>query len=322
MPSWQTLATLWMRNVIRSHNIAPAMRPNIWVLGARPRTLPAALAPVIAGVASVPMMTRQSDWSSVQERWPMVVLCAVISLALQIGVNYANDYSDGIRGTDDDRVGPTRLVASGLASPKAVRNAAVISLGLAALAGLVAIWWTGHWWLLLVGLAAIAAAWFYTGGPKPYGYAGLGEVFVFVFFGLVATVGTAYLICDEMPATAWFAAIAVGTLATGLLVVNNLRDLQTDRETGKHTLATRIGDRATRMFYSMLIIVAGLAVVAFASITTWFALVALLGLIPLIKPLIGLWRGASGKGLLPALQATGIAELLVSIGLLLGVLIG
>ena len=184
--------------------------------------------------------------------WWRVAAALLVSLALQVGVNYANDYSDGVRGTDDVRVGPTRLVASGLASPAAVKRAALASFAVAAVAGL-AIALSTSLLLLLVGAAAIAAGWFYTGGPKPYGYLGLGEVFVFVFFGLVATAGTTYAANESVTALSLVMGSAVGALACALLVINNLRDIPTDREVGKKTLAVRLGERRTRWFYVALV---------------------------------------------------------------------
>ncbi|MEY4174892.1 MAG: 1,4-dihydroxy-2-naphthoate octaprenyltransferase, partial [Actinomycetota bacterium] len=213
---------------------------NKWIVGARPRTLPAAVVPVALGAAAAVGEGHPVWWRA--------LLALVVSLALQVGVNYANDYSDGVRGTDDQRVGPVRLVASGLASAGAVKRAALLAFGVAAVAGLVLAAVTS-WWLLAVGAAAILAGWFYTGGPKPYGYLGLGEVFVFVFFGLVATVGTTYVVSERVNTVAWLAGCVAGCLACALLVVNNLRDIPTDREVGKRTLAVRLGDRATRHFY-------------------------------------------------------------------------
>ncbi|RMB58217.1 1,4-dihydroxy-2-naphthoate polyprenyltransferase [Tessaracoccus antarcticus] len=292
---------------------------SVWMAGARPRTLPAALAPILAGIASA-LAVSQAPLTG--RFWGIAALCFVVALALQVGVNYANDYSDGIRGTDDDRVGPTRLVASGLASPAAVKGAAFASFGVAAVAGLVVVLLTGHWWLLAIGAAAIVAAWFYTGGSHPYGYLGLGEVFVFVFFGLVATVGTTYVLLDRAPAWSWVAAVAIGSLASALLVVNNLRDVETDRRSGKRTLATKLGDGSTRWFYVALVAVAVGGVVVFASLTTWWALVALLAFGVLVLPIRDLLMGARGRALIGTLQATGMAELGVGLGLLVGVFIG
>ncbi|HJE51293.1 MAG TPA: 1,4-dihydroxy-2-naphthoate polyprenyltransferase, partial [Tessaracoccus flavescens] len=241
---------------------------SIWVAGARPRTLPAALAPILAGAASAAALDRY--------HWGIALLCLVVSLALQVGVNYANDYSDGIRGTDDDRVGPTRIVASGQASAKSVKYAAFAAFGVAGLAGLGVLALSGQWWLLIIGALCILAAWYYTGGKKPYGYLGLGELMVFVFFGLVATVGTAYVISGSAPLHAWLAGTAVGALASAILVANNVRDIATDRVSGKMTLPARLGDRNARYFYAGLCALAVVGVVGFAALTTWWALLALI----------------------------------------------
>lgn len=291
---------------------------SAWVAGARPATLPASLAPVLAGLAAAASLEMGPD-PFAGTRWVVLLLAAVIALMLQVGVNYANDYSDGIRGTDDRRVGPTRLVAGSLAEPRTVKWAAFASFGVAAVAGLVAVALTGHWWLLVVGVACILAAWFYTGGKKPYGYLGLGEVMVFIFFGLVATVGTTYLLSDRAPGAAWAAAISIGSLSCALLVTNNLRDLGQDAAVGKRTLATRLGDRGTRLFYLGLVAVATLGVVVFAALTTWYALIALLGVLILAAPLRDLLAGASGRNLIPMLKATSLAELGLALGLLVGV---
>jgi 1,4-dihydroxy-2-naphthoate octaprenyltransferase len=242
-----------------------------------------------------------------------------VSVSLQVGVNYANDYSDGVRGTDDVRVGPTRLVASGLASASAVKKAAFASFGVAAIAGL-AIALSTSLVLLLVGVAAIAAGWFYTGGPKPYGYLGLGEVFVFVFFGLVATAGTTYAAIESVTALSIIMGCAVGSLACALLVINNLRDIPTDREVGKRTLAVRLGDQRTRWFYVVLIALA----FALCGVGAFWRVPVLLGLlaVPLaIGPVRAVLGGAAGRNLIPVLGATGRLQLawglLVTIGLVL-----
>jgi 1,4-dihydroxy-2-naphthoate octaprenyltransferase len=221
------------RNEVRHAQKATVTFVNRWIIGARPRTLPAAVVPVAIGAGAAV--------GGPSPVWWRVVPALVVSLALQIGVNYSNDYSDGIRGTDDVRVGPTRLVAGGLATPASVKRAAFAAFGVAAVAGLVLAIATS-WWLIVVGLAAMLAAWGYTGGPKPYGYLGLGELFVFVFFGLVATVGTTFAVIEGFPAHAWVAGCTAGFLACALLVVNNLRDIPTDRASGKRTLAVRLGD--------------------------------------------------------------------------------
>lgn len=284
---------------------------SIWVAGARPRTLPAAVAPILAGAASAAALGRY--------HWGIAALCMVVALALQVGVNYANDYSDGVRGTDDDRVGPTRLTAFGLAAPGAVKRAAFLSFGVAAVAGLAIVALSGHWWLLILGALCIVAAWFYTGGKRPYGYLGLGEVMVFVFFGLVATVGTTYVIADAAPLHAWLAGAAVGALASGILVANNLRDIPTDRLTGKMTLPVRLGDRNTRLFYLALAVLTVAAVIGFAALTSWWALVALLAIGLLIEPLRRVLGGANGRGLIPVIQSTGFAEIGIGLGLLVGI---
>jgi 1,4-dihydroxy-2-naphthoate octaprenyltransferase len=241
--------------------------------------------------------------------WWKALLALGVSLALQVAVNYANDYSDGVRGTDADRVGPMRLVGSGAASPGAVKRAAFLAFGVAGVAGLV-LAATTAWWLVAVGLLCVLAAWFYTGGSKPYGYLGLGEVMVFVFFGLVAVVGTTYVQTETWEWAALYAAVGVGTLACAILVANNLRDIPTDVVAGKRTLAVVLGDRRTRVLYLLLVVVAAAAVVAVALVTSWCALVGLLFLVlaaPAVRTVLG---GATGPGLIPVLQQTGLAELL------------
>jgi 1,4-dihydroxy-2-naphthoate octaprenyltransferase len=285
---------------------------NRWITGARPRTLPAAVVPVAGGAAAAVGEPADVVW------W-RVAAALIVSLSLQVGVNYANDYSDGVRGTDDVRVGPTRLVASGLASASAVKKAAFASFGVAAIAGL-AIALSTSLVLLLVGVAAIAAGWFYTGGPKPYGYLGLGEVFVFVFFGLVATAGTTYAAIESVTALSIIMGCAVGSLACALLVINNLRDIPTDREVGKRTLAVRLGDQRTRWFYVVLIALA----FALCGVGAFWRVPVLLGLlaVPLaIGPVRAVLGGAAGRNLIPVLGATGRLQLawglLVTIGLVL-----
>ena len=284
----------------------------MWIAGARPRTLPAAVVPVAVGAA---VAIDASRWSAVS--WAGVLLALLVSLFLQIGVNYANDYSDGIRGTDDVRVGPLRLVASGSASPSQVRAAALLSLGLAALAGLLLALMTS-WWLIAVGLSALLAAWGYTGGPKPYGYLGLGEIFVFVFFGLVATVGTTFVAIEELPWRSWVAGTGVGALACALLVVNNLRDLPTDAEVGKKTLAVRLGDRATRIFYVSLV---GLSCLTALGMRDVGALIALWVVGPALPVIKRIQQGASGGELIPVLGATGRLQLMFGVLLSAGLVI-
>ena len=271
-----------------------------WVAGARPRTLPAAIAPVVAGTG----VAAYADGAV----WWKAALALVVSLALQVGVNYANDYSDGVRGTDDDRVGPMRLVGSGRAAPGSVKRAAFLAFGVAGLAGL-ALAATTDWWLVAVGLACIVAAWFYTGGEHPYGYLALGEVMVFVFFGLVAVVGTTYVQTGDLEEAAVYAAVGVGALACAILVVNNLRDVPTDTVAGKRTLAVRLGEERTRLLYLLLVLAAAVAVVAVAAATTWTALLGLGFLVPALRAVRTVLTGASGAALVPVLQQTGTAEL-------------
>jgi 1,4-dihydroxy-2-naphthoate octaprenyltransferase len=284
-----------------------------WFAGARPRTLPAAVSPVLAGTG-----VAVYDDAAV---WWKALLALVVALALQVGVNYANDYSDGIRGTDADRVGPMRLVGSGTASPGAVKRAAFLAFGVAAVAGLVLAAATA-WWLVAVGGLCVLAAWFYTGGAKPYGYLGLGEVMVFVFFGLVAVVGTTYVQTEAWQAAAWYAAVSIGAIACAILVANNLRDIPTDRTAGKITLAVRLGDRRTRLFYVFLMLLALVTLVGVALATTWWALLALVYAGPALKASRVVRSGAGGPGLIPVLQLTGIAELLFGLGLLVGLAVG
>ena len=285
-----------------------------WIEGARPRTLPAAVAPVLAG-SGVALFHDGFD--------PLLAaLAALVALSLQVGVNFANDYSDGIRGTDAQRVGPLRLVGSGAASATSVRAAALACFGLAGLTGLTIVVLTGGWWLLVVGALAILAAWFYTGGPRPYGYLGLGEIFVFVFFGLVAVTGTIYIQLGWVPAAGWWAAIAIGALACSLLVANNLRDLTGDEAVGKRTLATRLGDRGTRWFFVVLTVMAGFGVLAVAATSTGWALLGLAMLVLLGPASARVLGGASGRDLIAVLRDAGLAELLCALGLLIGLAIG
>ncbi len=251
--------------------------------------------------------------------WWRVVAALVVSLALQVGVNYANDYSDGVRGTDDVRVGPTRLVASGLADPSSVKRAAMAAFGVAAVCGL-AIALSTSLWLLAVGAAAIAAGWFYTGGPRPYGYLGLGELFVFVFFGLVATAGTTYAAIESVTALSLVMGAAVGSLACALLVINNLRDIPTDREVAKLTLAVRLGDARTRWFYVVLI-VAAFVLTALGAIWRVPVVLAFLALPLAIAPVRSVLGGSTGPALIPVLGATAKLQLawgiLATVGLAL-----
>ncbi len=272
---------------------------NKWIIGARPRTLPAAVAPVAVATALA-----ASDASALP-----ALLALLVSLALQIGVNYANDYSDGIRGTDSDRVGPTRITASGLATPASVKRAAFISFAVATVAGLALAAMTS-WWLIAVGLAAILAAWGYTGGKNPYGYIGLGELFVFIFFGVVATVGTYFVQTEEITADSLLISIPMGTFACALLAINNIRDRALDAPAGKKTLAVRLGDRKARGFFALLI---ALGYAATLALMNPWALLTLLTLPIAISLVRGVLGQAQGRELIPFLAKTGQLQLLFSI---------
>ncbi|MFC7623456.1 1,4-dihydroxy-2-naphthoate polyprenyltransferase [Microlunatus sp. GCM10028923] len=287
--------------------------PRQWLAGARPQTLPAAITPVIVGSA----LAHAAGGFALLP----ALLALLVALALQIGVNYANDYSDGIRGTDKDRVGPLRLVGSGLARPKAVRTAAFVSFGVAAVAGLVLVVLSGQWWLIAVGAASILAAWYYTGGKRPYGYLGLGELFVFVFFGLVAACGTTLVQLGWSSPASLVGAAAVGCWTTAILVANNLRDLVGDQASGKLTLAVRIGDRATRLLYAGLIGAAAVGLIVVAALTNWWALLALAGVALLVPSVLAVLRGAAGRDLIGVLKTTGRTEVLAALGLAVGLIV-
>ena len=272
---------------------------NKWIVGARVRTLPAAVVPVAVGAA---VAVGEPD-----VRWWRVVLAGIVSVMLQVGVNYANDYSDGVRGTDDVRVGPARLVGGGLASARSVKIAALSSFLVAAVVGLVLSIVTSPW-LLAVGATSILAGWFYTGGKHPYGYLGFGEVFVFVFFGLVATVGTTYVLAERITALAWQMGVAVGALACALLVTNNLRDIPTDREVGKKTLAVRLGDSRTRALFVALV-VGGVFVGAAAVWERPLAAVILGVLVVAVGPVRRVRGGAVGRDLIAVLGGTARVQL-------------
>ena len=279
-----------------------------WVAGARPRTLPAAIAPVIVGTAAA-AANRDVDLEQQGAQFGLALLALLVAASLQVGVNYANDYSDGIRGTDEERVGPVRLVGQQLADPENVKLMAFSAFGVGAFFGFALVALSQAWILLPVGALAILAAWRYTGGDKPYGYRGLGEVYVFVFFGLVATLGTQYTQIGRLTPVGVLGAVAVGCLASAILVANNLRDIPTDSVTGKTTLAVRLGDARTRWLYVGLFGVAALCTALMAVWQPW-APVGLVGLLIAWPGIRAVGSGATGRDLVPALGLTGIAELL------------
>lgn len=280
---------------------------GIWVAGARPRTLPAAVAPVLVATALA-----GEDFNAAT-----AALALLVSLSLQIGVNYANDYSDGVRGTDNDRIGPLRITAGGLATPAQVKSAAFISFAVAACAGL-ALAITTSWWLIAVGAISIAAAWGYTGGKNPYGYMGLGEIFVFIFFGLVATVGTFYVQTDAITGQSILAGTIVGSLACAILVINNIRDRAKDEVVGKRTMAVRLGDRRSRAFYTFLVLTPYVLVAGFGN--PWVALTAVT--LPMtISILRALWSGIQGAQLIALLGKTGKLQMVFCLALSLALII-
>lgn len=279
---------------------------NPWLEGARPKTLPAAIVPVAVGTAVA--------FSQGEVVWWRALAALIVALAVQVATNFANDYSDGVRGTDDVRVGPLRLVASGLKPAVAVKRAAVIAFAVAAAAGL-ALAAAVTWWLVPVGAVCFAAGWFYTGGSRPYGYAGLGEVSVFVFFGVVATAGSAYVHLEKVTLLALGASIPVGALATALLVINNLRDIPTDTAAGKRTLAVRLGDQDTRVVYLVLLTAIPLGAAMLLAVVRPLALVASVAILLALPAVSAVRRGARGRDLIPVLVRTGQVQL--AYGLLL-----
>ncbi len=283
---------------------------NIWFQGARPKTLGAAIAPVLVG-SSIAYYEKSFDLT-------ISLLALMVSISIQIAVNYANDYSDGIKGTDDQRVGPVRLVGQELASPKSVKTAAIIFFSIAALAGLFITILSNQWWFLLLGLSAIVAAWTYTGGPKPYGYAGLGELFVFIYFGLVAVIGTIYAQTLYLKPYFFLYAISIGLFASAILVANNLRDREKDKQNNKNTLAVKLGDLKTRNLYVLFMILPFVLIMSLflynrinpgarIGATIQIQLLALLLAWRSIKPVI---NKVIGKELIPVLVKTGQTELL------------
>ena len=271
------------------------------MVGARPRTLPAAVAPVLVATS---LAANDADLA-------MAGLALVVSLSLQVGVNYANDYSDGIKGTDDNRVGPTRLVASGLASAKSVKRAALISFAVAAVVGLVLAFSTSLW-LIAVGAAAIFAAWTYTGSKRPYGYLGLGEISVFLFFGLVATMGSYYVQTQQITRQSFIVAVPMGCLACAILAINNLRDRAQDELVGKRTLAVRLGDARARKLFIALLLLAHISVLTVSGENTLLTLALLPQTFIIVKKVR---NGATGPALIPLLGKTGQLQLWFAVAL-------
>lgn len=272
-----------------------------WIAGSRPRTLPMAVAPVVIGSSAAAALGTFHPG--------IALLAALVALMLQIGVNYANDYSDGVRGTDDDRVGPLRLTGSGAAAAEQVKHAAFLCFAIAGLAGVLIVVLSGHWWMLAVGAVSVLAAWWYTGGSKPYGYMGLGEVMVFLFFGLVATLGTTYAMADQLSQGAWLGAISHGLIASALLMANNVRDIPTDRTAGKLTLAVRLGEHQARWSYVAMIAAAVALPLLMLHISLWFLLPLVSVLFCLGPSRIMLSSHHSGPALIRVLQLTGILSL-------------
>jgi 1,4-dihydroxy-2-naphthoate octaprenyltransferase len=281
-------------------HVQPA-RAGDWIGAARVRTLPLAIAPVVIGTGAAIV-------ADPTFHWVIALCCLIVAVAIQIGVNYANDYSDGIRGTDDHRVGPARLTASRKAQPRTVLLVAGVFFAIAAGAGISIVIRTGYWWMLLIGAACLVAAWFYTGGKRPYGYAGLGELFVFVFFGLVATVGATFVQAGYIPQEAWLGGVAAGLLACAVLLANNLRDIDQDRIAGKRTLTVRIGKRATQILFTVLVLVPFVIVILLAQVYP-LAWLALIGLIPAACAILIVWTYRAPRELVVALSLTSVTSL-------------
>ena len=283
----------------------PAAKPvtlGDWIGAARLRTLPLAITPVVIGTGAAVVADGHRTF-----HWVIALFCLAVAVLLQVGVNFANDYSDGIKGTDDFRVGPARLTASGRIPAKTVLTVALTFFGLAALAGLAIVIRTGQWWMLAVGAACIVAAWFYTGGKRPYGYKALGEVFVFIFFGLVATLGTTWVQALYLPQEAWFGAVAAGFFACAVLLANNLRDIEQDREAGKRTLSTFIGPLGTKILYTVFV-AGAYAIAGYVALFYPGAWLSLFGLIAGGPALVIIWAHKTPRELVTALALTSISS--------------
>ena len=277
-----------------------------WLAGARPRTLPLALAPVVLGAGS-------AQWAGAFDL-VVFLLCVVVAVALQVGVNYANDYSDGIRGTDAMRVGPARLTGSGRVEPAKVKRAAFVSFGVAILAGLALVLVSQLWLFLAIGALALVAAWFYTGGRRPYGYQGLGEVVVFVFFGLVATMGTAWVMVGSLPAETWLTGSAAGFFASAVLLVNNIRDLEQDAQVGKKTLAVRLGDRPSRILLVVVLLMPYVILGILSLVFIWAPVVFVTGIMTVVIIVIVL-TARTPKELITALGLMSLNAVVYALGL-------
>lgn len=283
-----------------------------WIAGARIRTLPLAIAPVAVGTAAAYAATGFQDW-----HWVRALLCLAVALGLQIGVNFANDYSDGIRGTDKLRVGPSRLTGSGAAKPRTVLTVALTFFTLAAATGVVLVVRSEQYWLLAVGAACILAAWFYTGGKRPYGYYGLGELFVFVFFGLVATAGTTFVQVGQVNIESWLGGVAIGFLACAVLMANNLRDIDQDRTAGKRTLAVLVGSRMSRILFTVFLAIP-YGVLVFFLLTQYGGYVYFTLLIAIPAAII-VMTGKTPAEFLLALKLTSLTALVFGVGLALAI---
>ncbi len=271
-----------------------------WIGAARLRTLPLAVTPILIGTGAAMLVDHALHW--------VIALCAlVVAVSLQIGVNFANDYSDGIRGTDDVRVGPARLTGGRLARPRTVLTVALAFFAVAAVSGVAIVVRTGHWWMLAIGAVCIVAAWFYTGGKRPYGYAGLGELFVFVFFGLVATVGTTFVQVGSVPQEAWLGAVGAGLLACAVLLANNLRDIDQDRLAGKRTLSVLIGATATRIVFTVFVL-APFVIAALLALVYPIAWLTMLMLLAALSAILIVWTYRQPRELVVALALTSVTS--------------
>jgi len=298
----------------RPPGVAPVHKANLgdWIAGARLQTLPLAIAPVALGTAAA-YVVREED-AGPGWHWLRALLCLAVALFLQVGVNFANDYSDGVRGTDKYRVGPRRLTASGAAKPRTVLIVALVFFALSAAAGLVIVYRTQLWWLIAVGAAAILAAWFYTGGKRPYGYAGLGELFVFVFFGIVATAGTTFVLLGTVTIESWLGGVAAGLFACAVLMVNNIRDIAQDKLAGKKTLAVRLGDRASRIVFVVLVL-APFGILVFFTLFYENAYLVYFALLAALPAAVITLTAKTAPELIVALRLTALTALAFGLGL-------